>query len=98
MNFVGGECKNVSACLFRGYSEKVPAATGKSQNARVYLEPISGSMQIPIEGRSLLAFSAAKNMQKKRRGIGVSRKRSLPAKPEDTWLGSDASSVDGAYL
>ena len=57
MNFVGGECKNVSILLFRGYSDKVPIATGKS---RSYLDAISGSMQIPIEGRSLLAIFQAK--------------------------------------
>ena len=52
----GGEVQRGSLTQFSGYSEKAQC-TGKPS----YLEPISGSMQKPIGGLSLLATSSTKN-------------------------------------
>ena len=45
----GGENQRGSVTHFSGYSEKAHC-TGKPTGTPAYLEPISGSMQNPIEG------------------------------------------------
>jgi len=51
---MGGENQRGSSCHFSGYSEKAHC-TGK----RSYLEPISGSLHVPIEG----VYSAAEKIE-----------------------------------
>ena len=48
------------------------SADAKSKETRSYLEPNSISMQKPIGGRSVLAFSAAKSMFKHKNSKGKS--------------------------
>jgi len=57
----GGERQRSSLSFDTGCSAKAHCIGTPS-----YLEPNSGSLQKPIEGLSVMAASATKNMQKKR--------------------------------
>jgi hypothetical protein len=60
-SMLGGENQRSSINHVMGYSEKAQC-TGK----QAYLEPNRNSLQKPIGGRSVFAFSAAKSMLKTR--------------------------------